>query len=164
VTTKRSPELAALQEAFWLEVVLGGNPDARPLPCWFGENVPGIDSCEGRIEGAHWLKRQRVARTVAAQLDLPIRVTSPTWRRRHPETPEAELVLLAEWDSRNGVPACNKHHTRFDSQRMPPLLIWRHEVPPLVEMFVADWDLEVALADRCPSISAECPLSTGRPH
>lgn len=168
---RTSPELRELQER-WAVAVLLGDVDAgplevdpegglewmlatrRPMSCWFGENVPGIDSCEGRIEGAHWLKRQRVEHVVAAALGIP----EPIVRGRRvsvnyeypPHYANVDLVHRAAWDPRNGVPACNKHHTRFDSQRMPILVVWRHEVPPDVEAFARDWGLEGELERRNP--------------
>lgn len=142
--------LRELQEQ-WARAVLFGDrahwPEPRPLPCWFGAVVPGIDGCDGPIEGAHWIKRQRVGRWVELQLDIPKSML------RYDE--DWELVRLAEWDPRNGVPACEKHHRRFDGHRVDAaneLVVWRHEVPAPVEAFAKDWGLETALEDRHPPI------------
>lgn len=150
--------LRELQEQ-WARAVLFGDrahwPEPRPLRCWFGAVVPGLDSCDGPIEGAHWIKRQRVERSLADRLrwalirdnlgvDLPL------------EPGEArDLITLAVWDPRNGVPACEKHHRRFDGHRVDAtneLVVWRHEVPAPVEAFAKDWGLETALEDRHPPI------------
>lgn len=138
--------------------------DSVPRPqCWFGENVPGIDRCEEGprgIEGAHWIKRQRVEAWVKdiaryARLDPGQGVVGfLDW-----SLASDGLHHLAAWDPRNGVPACEKHHRRFDGHRVDAtneLVVWRHEVPAHVEAFAKDWDLETALEDRNPSIGTEC--------
>jgi hypothetical protein len=159
------PEQAAELRRLWAEAVLligpydpyvgGGFPaglreaidNAYRPPCWFGENVPGIDECDGELgpdyrEGAHWIKRQQVEHTVAALFfGLPeFTATGLGW----------ELKDIAAWDPRNGVPACEKHHRRFDAQRMPTLIVPRHLVPEHVVEFTNDWGLETALEDRNP--------------
>ena len=156
-----SAELDDLRENWKWAVCLGrplelGLAKERPLPCWFGANVPGIDPCEEGprgIEGAHWLKRQAVERTIRANLLPPEMV----WAYAPAELVRSidEYVLLAAWDPRNGVPACQKHHQRFDGTRVDAtneLVIWRHEVPKHVEAFALDWGLESALEDRNPPI------------
>jgi hypothetical protein len=164
-----APALRELLEevrAEWAETVtIRQTPGGRRLwaPCWFGENLPGIDGCEGRIEGAHWIKRQQVERKIALQLGLPEIVTSPKWQRgamvlpnRYADLqPRVDLVFLAGWDPRGGVPACEKHHRRFDGHRVDAtreLVVWRHEVPAEVEAFAGDWGLEYLLDDRHPPI------------
>lgn len=170
-------DLDDLREAWKIAVIFGEQHEtpwsnARPpRPCWFGENVPGIDACEygdRGVEGAHWIKRQRVEKTMARQLAIAEIVCSPSWQRRcwppeglHEPIPEffyqVELVYLAAWDPRNGVPACEKHHRRFDGHMVDardPLVIWRHEVPGHVEAFCRDWPFETALEDRNPAIGA----------
>lgn len=128
----------------------------RGRGCWFAENVPGTDDCEGEIEGAHWIKRQRVEEEVARMVGVSKtqikhfdRIVAPELRA------QVESVLLAAWDPRNGVPACEKHHRRFDGHRVDAaneLIVWRHEVPAPVESFCLDWGLETALEDRNPTI------------
>lgn len=141
---RTSPELQELRERWaWAVLVLASGENSPVGFCWFGENVPGIDSCEGRIEGAHWIKRQRVEAMVsfATQSNRDVQLDE-----------NRDWVELAAWDPRNGVPACNKHHTRFDSQRMPTLVVWRHEVPAHVEAFARDWGLEPELERRNPAL------------
>lgn len=136
---KRSPELVLLQANFRLEVVFAGDEEGAAQPCHFGPL-----GCEGRIEAAHWISRQRLNNALYA----------------HGLGPDERQV--AEWDPRNAVPSCTSHHRRFDSHRGPPLIVYRHEVPELVEMFAEDWGLGGSLADRHPSISAECPVKIGQ--
>lgn len=149
-----STELVELREQWRIAVVIGGGTFPRTRPCWFGENVPGIDPCEHGprgVEGAHWIKRQRIERFLTA---------GALWVE-DPDDPcgwyyEDDLIQLAAWDPRNGVPACAKHHARFDGHRVDAaneLVIWRHEVPAHVEAFALDWGLETALEDRNPPIA-----------
>jgi hypothetical protein len=63
--------------------------------------------------------------------------------------PVAELILLAEWDSRNGVVSCEAHHRRFDSALMPPLTVPLGYLPDHVIAFAYDWGIEGQL-DRFP--------------
>lgn len=142
----------------WVRAATFKQVGGRPVPCgcWFrdalGFNDPG--ECEGRIQGCHFLKRKQVERTVAAQLDLPELVTSAIWQRSWvtfpPDYIHVELVFLAAWDPRNAVAGCERHHQRFDSQRMPPLVVPRHLAPPRVVDFAETWGLETQLEDRCP--------------
>jgi hypothetical protein len=135
-----TPELRELMAAFRLEVVYGGSHDARPLPCWFAE----VDErpCEGPIRAAHFIKRQRVRNALGA-LGY-----------------DAELIDLAQWDPRVAVPSCQLHDDRWDGHAMPPLVIFREQVPNAVEAFAADWGLESSLASKCPPLSADRPLDT----
>lgn len=55
---RRTPELVELQENFRLYTVYDERRD-RMRPCWFAE-VLGEEACEGRIEAAHWISRQRI--------------------------------------------------------------------------------------------------------
>lgn len=134
----------------------------RPRPCWFQANVPGIDPCSGPLQGAHWIKRQRVERELAYRFEVPLQVlraaTKKDLRYAGPEYRElVELIWLAAWDPRNGVCACEHHHKRFDGQTVraaEELVINRHEVPVEVEAFCRDWGFETALEDRCPAIGA----------
>lgn len=61
---KRSPELIALQENFWLEVVLAGDSEGAAQPCWYGDNIESPLQCEGRIIASHFIKRQRIGNAV----------------------------------------------------------------------------------------------------
>lgn len=137
----RDAELIELTRV-WREVVMF---DDRGYPnyCWFGTREGlVVDFCDGKMEAAHFLKRQRVCKALEA-LGF-----------------DRELIQLAEWDPRNGVPACEKHHRRFDGQRMPSLVVPRFMVPEAVELFVADWGLETQLEDRWPERSPDGPDAT----
>jgi hypothetical protein len=128
----RDLELIELTRAWHAAVVFDERERLRS--CWFGTSreLGCVDLCEGVIQGAHWLKRQRVRRALEA-LEF-----------------DAELIRLAEWDARNGVPACEKHHARFDLHRTPFLYVPRLLVPSHVEEFAVDWSLETQLEDRNP--------------
>lgn len=128
-------ELRQLQEAFRLEVVFAGDPDRRPLPCFFA----AFDSrpCSGPIQACHWFNRQRI------KGDL--------WKYGV----DPDLIVLAEWDPRLAVPGCgDEHHPRWDSHRvtLPSERLWvfRHEVPVAVDRGAGDWGLESALEERSP--------------
>jgi hypothetical protein len=144
VSKKRSPELIALQENFRLEVVFGGDPDAPVLPCWYGEHVDDAENCEGRIIASHFVKRGRIDNALFAH-GLPL-----------------EERQKGMWDPRFAVPGCTAHDDRWDGHRMPPLVIYRHQVPAHVEAAAVDWSLGEQLTHRCPSISSEC--ATGIAH
>lgn len=153
-------ELDELREA-WARAVLtyewtieGRSMGTYPTPCWFKEAL-GLEDCEGRIEGAHWIKRQTVERWVKG-LSSEIRMQAIGTALGGPGITEEDVALgqwmrehlykLAAWDPRNGVPACERHHRIFDSQRVPlpseQIVVWRHQVPAHVEAFALDWALE----------------------
>lgn len=157
------PELEELQRLFHEAVLVtgpyaeryvrGGFPVApfgerpyRPRQCWFQANIPGIDPCDGdhgpdALEAAHWIKRQRVELAVAAYFfGTEEAANGVGW----------EIKDLAGWDPRNAVPACEKHHRRFDAHRMPTLIVPRRLVPEHVVEFANDYGLETALEDRNP--------------
>jgi hypothetical protein len=113
----------------WRDAVMFGDHGQRRR-CWFASIDPR--PCEGSIQGCHWLKRQRVRHALEAF------------------GVDRELIQLAEWDARNGVPGCEAHHPRFDGQRMPPLVVPRLFVPRPVVDFSLAWGLETQLEDRCP--------------
>lgn len=125
----------------WKVAVCLGDRENEMLPCWFRTCIPGIDGCEGPIQGCHWIKRQRV------EYDVAFMVGSAR---------SDDLVLLAAWDPRNGVPGCEKHHFRFDSNRQPSLIVPRELVPTTAEYFCADWGLETPLEERNPP-GRTCP-------
>lgn len=152
----------------------GNNPGMKP--CWFrgGDYGP----CEGWIEGAHWIKRQTVERWIAEQ--IPTECVCPEcagvgwwsdWNGEEggggdcgrcagagalamPPEFQTEPPLLAAWDARNGIPACERHHRIFDSQRVPlpsgQIVVPRLLVPDHVEEFAADWGLEHELERKHP--------------
>lgn len=167
-------ELNELREAWaravttrtkWFSGLGAYEPDAfmvRPAPCWFGRTaeterrseveIGPVDvgepygPCDGPIEGAHWIKRQTVERWIRTQMGEAV-VLAQFEPELVVEPYDVEtLVALAAWDPRNGVPACERHHRIFDSQRVPlpseQIVIWRHQVPAHVEAFATDWGLE----------------------
>lgn len=135
---RRSPELIALQEAFRLDVVFAGDPDGRPLPCFFAAYDERPCS-KDRMEAAHWINRQRIKNALWAM------------------GMEPDLIEMAEWDPRLAVPGCTNHHRPFDSHSTPRLWIYREEVPWEVEEAVAEWGLESALEDRSPFFDPRAP-------
>lgn len=150
--------LEDLRFAFWLDVVKAGDEYGPDLPCFLAayDDQP----CDGRIEAAHWIKRQRIEKTIAWNLGVP----EALYRGRQKiATATAEqierlpLVHLAAWDPRLAVPGCTRHHRRFDSQATPPLWVFREEVPWEVEDGVTDWGLETALEDRSPFFDPRVP-------
>lgn len=146
--------LEELRGAWARAVKIDGDDDHGPnrmKPCWFAEMRPslgehGVDvgPCEGWIEGAHWIKRQRVEAIVDGWI-----IVEQCRGEIHSRWDE-DLTLLAAWDPRNGVAACERHHRRFDGHRMPPLVVPRLLVPNHVVEFVNDWGLETALEDKHP--------------
>jgi hypothetical protein len=121
----------------------GEHSQVRAKPCWFSEHVPGeLGRCDGWIQGAHWIKRQRV--------ESFVRLMGPHWVDAGRSMWDEDLPVLAAWDDRNGVAACEAHHARFDAHLMPPLVVPRALVPDHVVEFCNDWGLETALEDRNP--------------
>lgn len=142
-------ELSELREAFKLDVLLGGDPDATPLPCWFAENVPDAGDCEGSPRAAHFLKRRRIEKLCLG---------GGLWvDDGYGFYFDDDLVQLAAWDPRNAVPSCEAHDMRHDSLQMPPLVVPAHLAPLDAAMFCLDWGFEHELERRCPFFSAECP-------
>lgn len=134
--------------------------DVTPRRCWFGENVPWSGYCSsydsGVPQGAHWLKRQLIERELCYRLDVPIPelkvatkkgLRAAAERYRHP----IELIWLAAWDPRLGVPSCTAHHNAFD---LGFLVVDREQVPVHVEAYARDWGFETALEDRNPAMGA----------
>lgn len=165
-------ELDELREA-WARDVLGLEflPGHRvTLPCVFSRGAQAVTAridagpCEGPIEGAHWIKRQTVERWVEGFREVRQLVDPHTEKLyiggavEYVEWSLAvdDLVQLAAWDPRNGVPACERHHRIFDSQRVPlpseQIVVWRHQVPAHVEAFALDWGLEHELDRKHDSI------------
>jgi hypothetical protein len=91
-------------------------------PCWLAQFDHEHRACEGEVEAFHFFGRQEVRNA----LRLP-----------------AELVALAEWDPRNGGPACVVHHRRFDAHLTPTLKVPAPALPAHVLGFALDWGLEV---------------------
>lgn len=141
---KRDPREVELSR-LWAEAVLLDDR-GRPKSCWF-EGWPG-HNCEGKIEGAHWIKRQAVERWVKEQFAAigtdGISITTGT-----------ELAIVAAWDPRNGVPACEWHHRHFDGHLVDArneFVVYRPFVPDHVEDFTADYALESRLEEKCPDL------------
>jgi hypothetical protein len=155
--------LKELQRLFYEAVMVGGPYHGEhvlstpllarvPPSCWFQDHIPGLDPCGGdwgpdKLEAAHWIKRQQVERWVKSQYGP---YASPAFDLRGWKEDQEDIVRLAVWDPRNAVPACEKHHRRFDSQRMPTLVVPRRLVPEHVVEFTDDYGLETALEDRNP--------------
>lgn len=127
--------------------------------CWFGENAPGIGWCSSdheALQGAHWLKRQLIERELCYRLDVPVPELKIAAKRGPQAAAERyrqpiELIWLAAWDPRNGVPSCVAHHHQFDHGQ---LVIDREHVPVHVEAYARDWGFETALEDRNPAMGA----------
>jgi hypothetical protein len=125
---KPPPELS---EAFWRLVMkrryatmfLGGQP-----ACWLAIHDPLKRSCKGKWEAAHFIGRQSIR-------------NCPTLHGLDPE-----LLALASWDPRNGIPACVEHHRRFDNHADAgpgsAILVPRETLDEDPEEFIADWGLE----------------------
>lgn len=131
----------------------------RPAPaypgalgrCWLAQFDERRRPCEGRFERAHLIPGQRVENALAALLPVQPPVvaldgTVTPW----PIEIRAQLILLAAWDPRNGVVACEHHHRRFDSHATPALIVPRHSLPDQFVEFALDWGLEPQLAGRFP--------------
>lgn len=98
--------------------------------------------CEGRLERAHLIPRQRVENALAALMPHnPVRITDPA-SIFEPRLDKKELILLAAWDPRNGVVVCQHHHRRYDSHATPELCIPAAALPDHVVEFIYDWGLE----------------------
>ncbi len=101
--------------------------------CWLARFDPLGRSCSGRFEAAHFIGRQAI--------------------RNHPPLHglDPDLIELAEWDVRNGIPACVEHHRRFDNHADAgpgsAILVSRGTLDEELEEFIAEWGLE-SLAER----------------
>jgi|GEM_PF-3085582 len=111
--------------------------DSEETVCWLAPHDPERRPCTHKLERFHFIGRQRVRNALYALLpDFPPDV--PDWDLY-------ELILLAEWDSRNGAIACEGHHRRYDSHLTPALEVPSFELPDHVLEFVEDWGLEAQL-------------------
>lgn len=150
----------------------------RPTPaykgalgrCLLAQHDHLLRPCRGRLERAHLIPRQRVENALAALLpyvvdlafnedgsidiDGPPPAVDSSGRIAGPppiaEDWRNELILLAAWDPRNGVIACEGHHRRFDSHLTPALTVRRDCLPTHLIEFASDWGIEGQL-DRFPS-------------
>jgi hypothetical protein len=105
--------------------------------CWLKQFDPYDKECGGELEACHVIGRQRV-RNVLRGLLVPDAL--------NPEAVDVldvdDLIELAEWDPRNGVPGCTHHHRRFDSQATPDLRVPAQQLFAPNRAFVLDWGLE----------------------
>lgn len=114
--------------------------------CWLAQHDPRRLPCTGRLERFHFIGRQRVKHALGALL--------PTYGY-FPSLPDdsitqmmdgfdrGALLVLAEWDARNGGVACEGHHRRFDNHATPELVVPGDAVPGHVFEFLCDWGLEL---------------------
>jgi hypothetical protein len=102
--------------------------------CWLAPLDPLEKPCGGgwKWEAFHFIGRQAIRK-------------SPTLWGVDPE-----LLILAEWDPRNGGPGCVDHHRRFDSHATPELVVCHETLPPDVQDFIADWGLEPEAERKFP--------------
>lgn len=158
-------ELAELRK-LWIDAVITfERPDGRLAlrGCWFCEHRDvlaevGVDigPAEGPIQGAHWIKRQRAERDVKRLAEWAVEYQDPTRISAFyiDHVLAEEIAQLAGWDPRNGVPACQRHHTVFDSQRVPlpseQIVVPRLLVPRHVIEFSEEKGLETAIEEKHP--------------
>lgn len=137
--------LAFRLEAFRRYSYIGPEESGRPLclyedggpACWLKQFDLYDKECGGELEACHVISRQRI-RNVLRGLLVPDAL-DPT---AIDPLDIDDLVELAEWDPRNGVPGCTHHHRRFDSHSTPELGVPAQKLfAPNLE-FVLDWGLE----------------------
>jgi len=96
--------------------------------CWLARFDPLKRPCAGRIEAAHLVGRQSIR-------------NCPTLHGLDPE-----LIELAEWDVRNGIPGCVEHHRRFDNHADAgpgsALVVPSSALDDELEEFIVEWGLE----------------------
>lgn len=123
----------------------------RPAPaykgalgrCWLAQHDKRHQPCEGPLERAHLIPRQRVEKALGALFDWGAQGTE-NWNLI------VDLIQLAAWDPRNGCIACQLHHRRFDSHATPELVVPLSSTPGHLAQFVVDWGLEGPFEDRFP--------------
>jgi hypothetical protein len=139
---KHGQFLRGLQTAFhrvamersYATVFLGGQ-----RACWLAVHDPLKRPCERHrfFEAAHFIGRQSIR-------------NCPTLRGLDPE-----LLELAEWDARNGVPACVEHHRRFDNHADAgpgsAIAVPVEAIYPELAEFIAEWGLESEAERRFPA-------------
>lgn len=105
--------------------------------CWLKQLDPLDKDCGGDLEACHVIGRQRI-RNVLRGLLVPDAL--------NPEAIDIldvdDLVELAEWDPRNGVPGCSHHHRRFDSHATPDLKVPAQQLLAPSREFVLEWGFE----------------------
>lgn len=128
---ERGRRLRGLQQAFHREAM------RRPYfplfinqrrACWLARFDPLSRPCEGRFEAAHFIGRQSI-RNCPTLLGI-----------------DEEIVELAQWDARNGLPACEHHHRRFDNHADAGpgsgLLVPKDDLDFELLEFIEDWGLQ----------------------
>ena len=126
----------------------------RPAPaykgalgrCWLAQFDDRMRACSGRFELAHLIPRQRVENALGA---LMVEDHAYLSERGFTDEMIRDLILLAAWDPRNGIIACEGHHRRFDSHLTPALTVPRKALPGHAISFALDWGIEAQL-DRFP--------------
>lgn len=119
--------------------------------CWLAQFDPTNRRCSGRYERFHYVSRQRVENALRALLpDVSVFSAYPGV--------DADLVLLAAWDPRNGGIACEAHHRRFDSHLVPlpseQIVVPYDALPEHVIEFADDYGLEDELSQPRESSEA----------
>lgn len=107
--------------------------------CWLAQHDPALRPCTGRLERFHFIGRQRVRNALAALLPGDLTEVGFDVLVRD------ELILLAEWDPRNGGIACEGHHRRFDNHATSDLVVPLIAVPNRTIEFAYDWRIEAQL-------------------
>lgn len=127
------------------------DPDC--CPCWLAQFDEAERPCEDRIEAFHFVGRQRVRNVLGPLLPtLTLAGGFEVVDRRA----AAELVAQAEWDPRNGGPACTVHHRAYDSHLATGLKLPADSVPRHVLNFALDWGLEAELQKHCSDDLSGC--------
>lgn len=118
-----------------------GGERRRACYLWrFDADQEGEDErdCSGRLEAFHFIGRQRIRNALY-----------PLLRGVFPPDVVAELILLAEWDPRNGGPGCTHHHRPYDGHVTSGLKIPAAAVPLHTLYFASHWGLEDELQRHC---------------
>lgn len=124
--------------------------------CWLAQHDERRRPCLGRLERAHLIPRRRVENALWAVLygavvDLGQIGEEMSAVKVLEEAEFWDLILLAAWDPRNGVVACEAHHRRFDNHSTPALVIPAPELPDHMLDFIFDWGLDTQAEDRFPN-------------
>lgn len=116
--------------------------------CWLAQFDERRRPCEAPLERAHMIPGQRVEHALGALLpgveDAQAQMVEQWLQGNGREWAYAatDLILLAAWDPRNGVIACQHHHRRYDSHATPELRIHAAALPDHAIEFIYDWGLE----------------------
>lgn len=116
--------------------------------CWLKQFDHLDRPCSGELEGVHLLGRQRIRNTLRplltqARLGEPVEGVPLLLQPIAFLSEEIDdLVELAEWDPRLGVPGCTGHHRRLDSHATPELKVPATATPGRFRDFVSQWGFE----------------------